>query len=552
MAKLNKVIRITETDYTKLLSGYHVVANGMIFSYDENALYEIVRTDPHPYAQKADYATRSSTAIRAIADGNGEPISVMYLKKRDARHPLVIEASDEDYGQRLPSGTFDSIQEALENGKEVILKVTLDSITNTVGYYQLTRDAANEEDQYIFQGVDFTFTISDNELLTIEENEFISSNNPRATTAPPGTNTTQIATTAFVQDAVRNPFPIASKSYTDGIISTNSSFANYCFYYASVRPTSWDAHWRFKIKVHCWVPTDSNYDAVSIWEETGIRNIQTAYYCQNAHLTTSYRAFYYHYIYLLKEAGYNNGLGHVLGISIGSATNYQNANYKRNFSIEVLEQENCTLTLFNEPLKWANVTGQGSTNYDTYQAVPAYNNGLWETGDSDTYNSTYVWGFRPRAGAQGIFAYSPLLLKSDGVWENVVTTNTVNATKERNTNGFVVGQVLLSVVNVGANNVSTSDAHIYVIRPNIDVRYLINGTTADVTVNVPIYLVGEIHSDGLFYLDSPWWTQTLPTTDDGKVYWHIGYVANSGNWDFSAHLPIYHYKNGAIRIYPAT
>ena len=38
----------------------------------------------------------------------------------------------------------------------------------------------------------------------------------------------------------------------------------------------------------------------------------------------------------------------------------------------------------------------------------------------------------------------------------------------------------------------------------------------------PIYLVGTLHEDGLFYLDSTWWTQN--PNDTGKVYIHVGGV----------------------------
>lgn len=65
--------------------------------------------------------------------------------------------------------------------------------------------------------------------------------------------------------------------------------------------------------------------------------------------------------------------------------------------------------------------------------------------------------------------------------------------------------------------------------------------------------------NGLFYVDGdgtstngPKYTQTLPTTEDGKYYIFLGRAYNSANdYRLSLYLehPIYYYKNGAIQTY---
>ncbi|MDV3427654.1 MAG: hypothetical protein LIR50_11640 [Bacillota bacterium] len=76
---------------------------------------------------------------------------------------------------------------------------------------------------------------------------------------------------------------------------------------------------------------------------------------------------------------------------------------------------------------------------------------------------------------------------------------------------------------------------------NIDFRYTDNGvanastvTTLSLEARKPVFFRGTIGSDGLFYL-APLtvtynsasypraWTQDIPTTEDGYVYWFIGY-----------------------------
>ena len=59
----------------------------------------------------------------------------------------------------------------------------------------------------------------------------------------------------------------------------------------------------------------------------------------------------------------------------------------------------------------------------------------------------------------------------------------------------------------------------------VDFRYTSNCETNLVAYKM-LYLKGSI-SNGLFYLDDVWWTQDLPTTNDGKVYVLIGMAYNT-------------------------
>ena len=64
----------------------------------------------------------------------------------------------------------------------------------------------------------------------------------------------------------------------------------------------------------------------------------------------------------------------------------------------------------------------------------------------------------------------------------------------------------------------------------------------------PYYLVGSINnSDGLFYLDTTWWTKDLPSTEDGKLYIYLGDAYDYNRMSFAGQHPIYHYANGKIR-----
>lgn len=76
-----------------------------------------------------------------------------------------------------------------------------------------------------------------------------------------------------------------------------------------------------------------------------------------------------------------------------------------------------------------------------------------------------------------------------------------------------------------------------------NLRYSIGTTASNVSLSYqkPIYLVGIPNNDGAtFKLDSTqWWTQTLPTTNDGKIYIYLGLAYSASNIYLNAYHPIF-------------
>lgn len=64
----------------------------------------------------------------------------------------------------------------------------------------------------------------------------------------------------------------------------------------------------------------------------------------------------------------------------------------------------------------------------------------------------------------------------------------------------------------------------------------------------PVYLVCAPQSDGSAIIDStdPI-TQTLPSTEDGKIYIHLGVAYSTTAIELTLNHPVYYYKSGAIR-----
>lgn len=171
--------------------------------------------------------------------------------------------------------------------------------------------------------------------------------------------------------------------------------------------------------------------------------------------------------------------------------------------------------------------------------------------NSDTGVSTYNVYTSETTGAIGIFPYTILMRTSDDKLSAIVTSSSNGTSKTKNTNGFMLCQDIYYANNYTvAANTSLTGAwrQIYSYVNRIDFRFSSNcGQT--LIGGKPIYLVGTV-SNGAFYLDDVWYTQTIPTTDNGKVYIRIGGAYNTYQVDVSEHNPWMWYKDGAFRPYP--
>ena len=175
----------------------------------------------------------------------------------------------------------------------------------------------------------------------------------------------------------------------------------------------------------------------------------------------------------------------------------------------------------------------------------------WRRADyinSNTYDRTLLNDIRVYAGTNGIKMYALVMQKADGTWESLTTDSGTGTAKTRNTSGFLLGKIWRNAYSKNtASGALTANDYLYDCQP-FDLRYSTNcGST--LIERQGVYLVGTIGNDGLFYLDSTWWTQTLPTTEDGKVYIYIGDASSTTECFLVSYNPVYEYRNGAFRLY---
>ena len=382
-------------------------------------------------------------------------------------------------------------------------------------------------------------------------------------TSADGLNGWSIATT--VKDNSHNHTfdnlkPLIKKTYasTSYYATSANSWETSTWYFMSVKPDGWYKPWTVRFKVHTFLPTHENIESISYCTISGRADLLIYSFWNESY----YSAHYYIGYYALKQAGFNAGLGHAIGISILYGTSYTDALYYRTFEIEYYECENCSVTILDTPVKWANWSGTGTTNYNGIGSMNMASRGLQESGDSDTLEDRLPY-FAVKTGAKGIWGSSLFMRTGTGTYENICTASdgtvtssnrTTATTKIANTTGFAVGsEVFYSNTSYNANTNINGYGVVYNTVSAFDSRYAINSTLTNnfLTPYEPIYLVGTIGSDGLFYLDPVWWTQTTNVT--GKIYILVGgvYDSNTSNCRISLyqHNPWYYYDGSKLVEY---
>jgi hypothetical protein len=168
---------------------------------------------------------------------------------------------------------------------------------------------------------------------------------------------------------------------------------------------------------------------------------------------------------------------------------------------------------------------------------------------SDDYDIYSLRTYNIQVGAQTT-RYKFLMQGTDGKFYPISIGDTTATTKTVATTEFLVNSKIIhyyTTATLAADGVST----IFYNEGLCETRYAFNQTTW--TLNRPVYLVGTINSNGNFVLNNSsltsYFTQTLPTSDDGKVYVFVGIPYANTALKLYTDNPMYEYKDGKIRQY---
>ncbi len=341
--------------------------------------------------------------------------------------------------------------------------------------------------------------------------------------------------------------PIMTKTYT-GIYAMEDNFANGTYYFGTVMPDDYNVPWRIKYRITSTIDNQNNYSGNFIVELYGSQSSRINYKIFNTHTNTSAKTLSYHVLYTATATGIENGYGHALGIDLKWSANCTSSNYQRNFTIDILETDNCSFTALDSMTLYASLPGTGAINYAGYNEYDGTNNGLRETGDENDYNKLLNSEAKAYAGTNGIFPTTLIMEKEDGKYESFVLYKSELTTKSKNTSGFRLGKILYYGGSTTiTSDKSTSNWTLYEAKSDIDFRYSSNcGTT--LTAYKPVYLKGTIENN-IFYLADNWYSQSLPTSDDGYAYIYLGEAYSNYKIGLVVNHPVYVYKNGYVQNY---
>lgn len=176
--------------------------------------------------------------------------------------------------------------------------------------------------------------------------------------------------------------------------------------------------------------------------------------------------------------------------------------------------------------------------------------GWWVEGNYDANTVTQLrTSMRPTASGATLYG-TQLIFWTGSAWRSITTSRGTGTAKTCMTDGIPDPQAMLYFSTAGsvASGSQIAASTIYRAIDAVDFRYSSNcGTT--LTAHAPIYLVWTRGTDGLYYLAPTWWTQTLPTSDDGYIYEYVGDSYSTYQFSLSPSHPMYVYKDGGIKPY---
>ena len=346
------------------------------------------------------------------------------------------------------------------------------------------------------------------------------------------------------------------------------------FWMLSVKPDSWYEPWvvRFKITTTC--PAAANYYSVTYCMYSGradgivVFNWNERY--DHAHYYTNVRT--------LKKAGFDAGLGHAIGINLYASNNYTNANYYRSFKLEYYDCDNCTVTILDTPIKWANWPDGTTTNYNGNNNANAVDRGLQESGDANSYDllqmsNNYIKNGAFRFPGISMFGYDREgHAQAFSLYQSGYTSYTASVSNKEtriyNTNGIDWTRGIHYNTS-GGSWAENADMNITtrLAQSAVDLRYTDNcvstaSTTLSLVSRKAVYIRGTLDDNGLFHvapLDVTYsgatycrvWTQDIPTQVDNYVYWFIGYPYYTSAYQVNLYVenPLYWFHNGRFEEY---
>ena len=214
------------------------------------------------------------------------------------------------------------------------------------------------------------------------------------------------------------------------------------------------------------------------------------------------------------------------------------------------ELNNSTIALFcYNGTYWIYLNGDYNTTYTIDNSLVSGGSGANITAETSAN------------GGVGLRRYSLMMMTTNQTWSAIshVSGSTAanqgaDSAKVAATANFLLNSPILYtstnayVAPGNGANLSSYTASALNLRYSIGIA---GNTAPTLTIQKPVYLVGIVNSDNsTFKLDSTqWWTQTLPTSNDGKIYILLGLAYSASNIYLNTFHPIFYHNGTCIMPY---
>lgn len=213
----------------------------------------------------------------------------------------------------------------------------------------------------------------------------------------------------------------------------------------------------------------------------------------------------------------------------------------------------------------ASATRTSTTFNVNYTMLFVYNSSRVSGGCWDIFygydSNTNTIGYQLRTNSMSLpvsgatYRYRLLFTSADGTkYVPANTSTSTNATSSRSVNqtpidpfGEIAYYGYTSAISSGSRIGATYLWRQYAITLGYSFNVAGNET---ITSWKPVYLKCTPQSDGSAIMDSsnPI-VQSLPSTEDGKIYIYLGVAYSTTQIELVSHHPVYYYKDGAIRLW---
>lgn len=149
-----------------------------------------------------------------------------------------------------------------------------------------------------------------------------------------------------------------------------------------------------------------------------------------------------------------------------------------------------------------------------------------------------------------------LQTSNDGKFMPVNLSTSTDATSNRsnnmNTREFLIGgDIRYNATNGTVNANAEMSATTLWQQYTLSLGYSFNntGSALTLTASKPLYMVAIPTGGGNARLTSPYYTQSLPSSNDGKIYILLGYMYSATSMELVLEHPVFEYRDGSVGLY---